>query len=114
MKTSYPSNWWIVASAITVFAVSPAVVATDLAPTSTLQVQSVGGNTARVTVVNAADQVWVIQRSDDLVNWSEVGAWKVHNGSFHSTFAPDASNPNLFFRAFYDSSRQNILSTTAN
>jgi len=114
MKTSYSSNVLVAALTIMAFAFAIGVPATDLAPSSTLQIQPASANAARVTVVNAGDQVWIIQRSGDLVNWSELGAWKVHNGSFQSVFSFDASNPNSFFRALYDPSRQDISSTTAN
>src|SRR6185503_9841980 len=42
-------------------------------------------------------------------DWSEVGAWKIHNGNFHGTFA--TSFPRGFFRAYFDPARDNIPST---
>jgi cytochrome c peroxidase len=67
-----------------------------------------------VSLTNPGNQVWVIQSSGDLRNWSEFGVWKVYNGSFQRTLSPLPSAGNLFFRALYDPARQDILSTTAN
>lgn len=69
-------------------------------------------NVVNVKISDASDCVWVLQGSSNLVNWTEVSAIKIHNGSFQQSFAPDAANPNQFFRMFYDYSRQTVLSTT--
>lgn len=69
-------------------------------------------NVVNVKISDASDCVWVLQGSSNLVNWTEVSAIKIHNGSFQQSFAPDAANPNQFFRMFYDYSRQTVLSST--
>jgi cytochrome c peroxidase len=85
----------------------------SLPPNSRLSISpGTNGNVASLTISNAGDQVWIIQSSPDFANWTEVQAWKIHNGSFHRSFARDGATPNLFFRAFYDPARQNIFSTT--
>lgn len=63
-----------------------------------------------LSVSNAGNQVWVIQNSSNLVNWTEVEAVKIHNGEFHRNYG-NSVNPSLFFRAFYDAARQDISST---
>ncbi|MFO1489178.1 MAG: cytochrome c peroxidase [Verrucomicrobiota bacterium] len=83
-------------------------------PSSTLNLSATkGGNIARLTITNAGNQVWVIQSSSNLVQWSEVAAWKVHNGDFRRNLTNNLQ-PNLFYRAFYDAGRQTISSTTSN
>ena len=72
-----------------------------------------GTNVARVKITDAYNHVWVLQTSPDFANWSEAGAIKIHNGSFERSFARDGAPPALFFRAFFDAARQDILSATA-
>jgi cytochrome c peroxidase len=113
MKTTLSKILRSLSPIVLVIACSRWVLATDLSPTSTLQIQPRGGNVINVAITNPGDQVWIIQRSSDFVHWNEFSTWKVHNGSFHSTFDSAPSSPN-FFRALYDPSRQDILSTTEN
>jgi cytochrome c peroxidase len=85
------------------------------APSSMLELSTTNhGNTARLTLNNTGDQVWIIQRSSDPAGWTEVAEWKVHNGVISGSFAQDTSAPGVFYRAVFDSTRQNILSTTNN
>lgn len=70
-----------------------------------------GTNFASIRINDAYDHVWVLQSSTNFTTWTEVEALKLHNGSFSRSFTRDASRPNVFFRAFYDSSRQDILSS---
>jgi len=112
MKTGFPNTAHSSISAIVGLFFTTTILATELSPGSTLQIQP-NGNTIRLAVTNPSDQVWVIQRSADFIHWSELTALKVHNGNFHSTFNSDSSGPN-FFRALYDPARQDILSTTEN
>ena len=113
MKTTLSITLRSLSPIVLVIASSPSVLATELPPTSTLQIQPRGGNAISVAITNPGDQVWIIQRSSDFVHWNEFSTWKVHNGSFHSTFDSGPSSPNVF-RAFYDPARQDILSTTEN
>jgi hypothetical protein len=86
----------------------------QLVPQSSLNLNLAGSTGPTVTITNAGDQVWVIQASSDLVDWTEVEVWKVHNGSFRGTAEIDPSVPGQFFRAVYDPSRQTIPSTVEN
>jgi cytochrome c peroxidase len=84
----------------------------SVSPTAGLSLV-VTGNIAGLTVTNAGDQVWVITSSSNLTSWKEVESLKVFNGSFYRSY----TNPpggNVFYRAFYDESRQTIVSTTTN
>src|SRR5882724_675535 len=80
---------------------------------SALQINS-GTNavTANVTISDPGNRVWILQGSSDFINWSELDAWKLRNGSFHRTLL--APVPSAFFRAVYDPTRQDILNTTQN
>jgi len=62
-----------------------------------------------VTVNDAANHVWIVQRSSDFQEWTEVGPWKVYNGAFHGSFAADKTVG--FFRAYFDPERVNVVST---
>jgi cytochrome c peroxidase len=89
--------------------------AQQVAPSAALQlVQDGSASIHRLTISNASDQVWTIQTSPDLLNWSDFGDWKIYNGSFSAVFATGDSAANAFFRAFYDPARQTVLSTTEN
>jgi len=93
-------------------AVSSAVV--PLPPVASLSIgPGTNSRSASITISNAADQVWVVQSSTNLQNWTETAAWKIHNGSFGGNFGSSSSGPALFFRAFYDPARQTITSDTA-
>lgn len=67
-----------------------------------------------VAISNAADQVWVIQRSSNLVSWTEFEAVKIHNGRFRRALPDAASKPGELFRAEFDPSRQTMTSDTTN
>src|SRR5215212_3734999 len=114
MKATLLKNLAGVAVFTTVPIIATATVVT-VTPSSTLNLAtSDGGRSARLTITNTGDQVWVVQSSSNLVNWSEVGAWKIHNGNYRLTFTNSPANPNLFYRAFYDAARQTISSVTTN
>src|SRR5262249_54423127 len=82
---------------------------------SSLRISTGGdGHPATVIVSDPFNFVWVLQSSSNLTDWAEVDVLKIHNGSFARQFAPDAANPGIFFRAVYDTARQNILSTIEN
>jgi cytochrome c peroxidase len=98
-----------------VFAAIASRAVVQLPPSSTLTMgPSTNGNLVSLALTNAGNQVWVITSSSNLVNWTEIDAWKIHNGSFHRSFPGNALTPNLFFRAFYDPARQDLLSTIDN
>jgi len=70
------------------------------------------GTNVTVSVKDPGNHLWVVQRSSDFQEWTEVGAWKVYNGNFHGTFITEA--PSGFFRAWYDPERDNVLATVEN
>lgn len=81
-------------------------------PAATLEIgRGTGTNVANVKVADAYNRVWVLQSSSNLTIWTDAATLKIHNGSFASSFGRDATKPNLFFRAYYDSSRQDVPST---
>lgn len=82
------------------------------APSATLQITAVSGpNLARVQVADPYNRVWVLQSSSNLTTWSEVAALKLHNGSFAQNIPKAGAMPDRFFRAYYDATRQDLLST---
>lgn len=81
-------------------------------PDSRLQVER-RASAARLILSNAANQVWTIQGSFDLITWTNVAVWKVHNGLFGTNLSAGPNQPH-FFRAFYDPEQQSVLSTTTN
>lgn len=96
-------------------AVAPAASITSLPPAATMNIVATNsGSMTRLTLSNAGNQVWVVQCSSNLTDWTEVEAWKVNNGLFRRIVAPAILTPHLFYRAVYDETRQNIFSTTNN
>ncbi|HEV2692189.1 MAG TPA: cytochrome c peroxidase [Verrucomicrobiae bacterium] len=82
-------------------------------PSSSLTLTQANG-TASLSISNSGDQVWIMSSSTNLTSWSEIGSWKVHNGTYHASFTNSAGTPNTFYRAFYDPTRQTIFSTATN
>lgn len=82
-------------------------------PSSTLSLSQTNASAVSLNLSNSGDQVWIITSSTNLTTWTEVAAWKIHNGSYHHSFT-NATAPGLFYRAFYDPARQNISSATTN
>jgi len=70
------------------------------------------GTNVTVTINDRGNHVWILQRSSNLQEWSELGAWKVYNGSFHG--AVNGAAPTEFIRAWFDPARDNIISTVEN
>jgi len=97
------------------FSISTATATVVVVPTpnSSLSLTRTNGH-ASLSVSNSGDQVWIITSSSNLVDWTEVGAWKVHNGTYRGTFTNLSGNSQVYYRAFYDPARQNIFSTTTN
>lgn len=95
-------------------AVASSIAASDaLAPGATLSLAQPGPGVIGLSISNAGDQVWVIQSSPDLATWTAVESLKVFNGNFYRSYT-NAANANVFYRAFYDASLQDIASTTTN
>ena len=97
------------------FVVTATFADVGLPPSSSLQITpGTGENAVSVSINDPCNHVWVLQSSSDLKTWSEVEALKIHNGSFARGFPGDAAQPGLFFRSFYDATRQDIPSTVEN
>ena len=85
----------------------------QMAPSSTLGIAPTnGGILASVKLNDAGNHSWILEGSSNFVNWTEVDAIKVHNGSFQRRFAAEVTSPQFFFRTVYDPARQGILSST--
>lgn len=109
MKANLTGIFVVLKVASVVTASHAAVVAP---PNATLEIApGAGASAARVNVSDAYNHVWVLQSSSNLTSWTEVAALKLHNGRFARTF-PREATPGLFFRGYYDSARQDLLSTT--
>ncbi len=111
MKTSRSFSWIIVVSAI---ALSRTIMAeTSIPAASSVSITSTGVSSNRVSVQDAANRVWVVERSTNLTDWSEIAAWKIHNGNFHRALLRSPTE-NGFYRAVAAPARQqDLLSTTA-
>lgn len=72
-----------------------------------------GAGTAKVTIDDAGNHVWILQQSPDLQNWTDVESYKVYNGWYGRGIIGVGTVPGMFYRSFYDSTRQNIASTVA-
>ncbi len=68
---------------------------------------------AKVSLNDAGNHVWIFQQSTDLMNWTDVESYKVYNGWHGRSITGVGSVPGLFYRSFYDPARQNIASTVA-
>ncbi len=66
-----------------------------------------------ITISNAANEVWVLQRSSNLVNWVEVAPLKIHNGRIRHGVPSAGVDFGEFFQAQYDPARQIIASDVA-
>ena len=91
------------------FTTASAAVATN----ATLSLARTNGGVMSLSISNSGDQAWIISSSSNLTSWTEVESWKIHNGSYHRSYT-NATNANLFYRAFYDATRQTNASTTTN
>lgn len=71
-----------------------------------------GTNIVSIRITESGNFVWLLQRTMDLTNWSEVAAIKLHNGSYQHGIAAGTASPALF-RAVFEPARQTIPSTAA-
>jgi cytochrome c peroxidase len=99
-------------AAVLTAAVLANTIALAQSPSASLTITPGASNAASVTIADTMNHVWVVQSSPDFATWSEAGRWKIHNGAFRRTF-PGAGG-NMFYRAFYDASGQDVLSYTTN
>lgn len=84
----------------------------ELTPSAALNLTPTNGAMS-LNISNAGDQVWIVQTSADFTSWTEVESVKVFNGSYRRSYT-NVADGNLFFRVFYDASRQTIASATTN
>lgn len=60
----------------------------------------------KLGLTDAGNHAYLIQSSEDLKGWKDVGVWKLHNGRFAKEFAMDSAGaPKFFYRAVYDPAR---------
>ena len=83
------------------------------APSATLSLTKTNTSTVSLSISNAGDQSWIITSSSNLTSWTEVESLKVFNGSYRRSYT-NLANGNLFYRAFYDATRQTNASATTN
>lgn len=82
------------------------------APTSSLSIsKATGTNLAAVNIADSYNNVWVLQSSSNLTTWTDMTAIKIHNGTMAQNIPRTGASPNLFFRTFYDATRQDLVST---
>ncbi|RYZ35667.1 MAG: hypothetical protein EOO72_11935, partial [Myxococcaceae bacterium] len=55
------------------------------------------GSTVRLALSDPENHSYLIQSSPDLVRWSDVGTWKIHNGGFNRNL-PLQAGGGLFYR----------------
>src|ERR1044071_557785 len=67
---------------------------------------SLGQGNAHVNINDPSNSLWVLQTSSNMINWSDVETWKVHNGIYHKTYPRQNTSPGVYFRAIIDPSRK--------
>ena len=93
--------------------IQASVLDAQIPASASLTVGPVNASTTGVQLTDPGDHVWILQSSANFTNWTEVGVWKIHNGSFRQTL-DRAGSGNNFYRAQFDPTRQDIQSTVAN
>jgi cytochrome c peroxidase len=81
-------------------------------PNASMTIIPSGQSSTSIGLNDAGNQVWILQSSPDFTTWTEVEAWKIHNGDFHRTLSR-AGSDRLFYRAMFDPARQDIFSSAA-
>jgi len=85
-----------------------------LVPEALLSIQDDGGAAHYLSISNAADQVWVVEGSGDLQEWSEIGTIKINNGHYRLALGGALAEPRSFYRAFFAEDRQQLTSDLTN
>ncbi len=88
------------------------VVQAQLLPNALMTIIPSGPSSTSIGLSDPGNHVWILQSSPDFTTWTEVAAWKVHNGAYHRTLNR-AGGDRLFYRALFEPARQDIFSTTA-
>jgi cytochrome c peroxidase len=111
MKTHTGSRRAVVFTAAVLLSLS--ILEAQIPPSASMTIVPRGSASASVTLNDPGDHVWILQSSPDFSTWSELTAWKIHNGAFHQTFNGDAGG-RTFYRALYDPARQDVFSFVTN
>src|SRR5215216_4190121 len=69
----------------------------DVAPIGRLEISRGGEAPITVTVKDAGNHGWMLQRSADMISWDNVIVWKLYNGSFRGTFSFSEESASVFF-----------------
>ncbi|MEI7534707.1 MAG: cytochrome c peroxidase [Verrucomicrobiae bacterium] len=88
-------------------------VSAQISTNAQLSLGQINGGAMSLSISNSGNQVWVVQSSSNLTSWTTVESVKVFNGTYHRSY-PNGVGGNLFYRAFYDSTQQNIAEATTN
>jgi cytochrome c peroxidase len=96
-----------------IVASQPASASADVGTNSSLGLTCTNADMMSLTISNVGNQVWVIQSSTNLVSWTTVESLKVFN-SFYSRNYANGLGANVFYRAYFDATNQNITSSTEN
>jgi len=114
MKTpAFTSGALLILAAVSAPSASLAAVGPAPRATLSISVNSVT-NSVQVNISDAGNHSWVLQSSRNYVDWNELATVKIYNGSFQHGFPGDASASGVFFRAMFDATRPEVLSTTEN
>jgi len=112
MKTSLAVRY---TSTATVFllVLKTAIVSAQLSTNAQLTLIQTNTPAMSLTITNFGDEVWTIQSSSDFVHWTNLESLKVFNGYYHRTYT-NAAGGNLFYRAFFSPTQENIAALTTN
>ena len=73
-----------------------------------------GGVLHYLNFTDPGDHTWHLQASDNALDWTDVDACKVHNGSYRMAVSSAGAPARRFYRAIYDPAKQTVTSTVAN
>ena len=90
---------------------NPSIAQAQISTNASMTIAPVNSSSTSIGLSDPGNHVWVLQSSPDFTTWTEVEAWKIHNGDFRRTFS--RSSDRLFYRAIFEPARQDVLSTTA-
>jgi len=100
------------AALVAALLLSHAVLEAQIPPSASMTLVPSGANSNRLTLRDPGNHLWIVETTTNFTAWTELGAWKIHNGDFHRTL-PVAPGGKIFYRAFNDPARMDVLSTTA-
>lgn len=113
MKANLTQTLALTAVLFTITTAQASTLTIALVPSSTLSLARANAGVVSLSLSNSGDQVWIIQSSSNLTSWTETESWKIHNGLYHRSYT-NAAGGSLFYRAFYDVTRQDLASTVTN